>query len=346
MSGEVGPRIVYLDCNGNKQGYLKSELGRPDGVGATRNLAVVELKDKIHKLEEEIAANSYVADENQDGSSEQKQKERELMHIHLPYEIKPTQLQWYETVQQLVTHMHLMLLEQLDRRFILGFILNLDELWLVLYDRSGVMVTKTPINIHKEPEKFVRIIYRPELDKTCASYEVGPDFQGVFQNGHHHIHWVIDVVENNRIVKYVTVSIISALQALEFCGHATTVYKVMKYEERFNPTETFVLKRYWQPVDPKNPEDYPSEGEIHRILDKDKTDGAKHAYTCHDIKVNGQVDSTFKFICHGLETKPYKHPMDPLRIRDLQALLLEPYTSTFVLVDCHHTNIISLCPWA
>ncbi|KAG5718465.1 hypothetical protein E4T56_gene8740 [Termitomyces sp. T112] len=109
ISGEVGPRIVYLDCNGNKQGYLKSELGRPDGVGATRNLAMVELKDKIHKLEEEIAANSYVADENQDAWSEQKQKERELllsyrlwwMHIHLPYEIKPTQSQWYESVNSL-----------------------------------------------------------------------------------------------------------------------------------------------------------------------------------------------------------------------------------------------------
>ena len=73
------------------------------------------------------------------------------MCIHVVYEIKlnKTESEWHSAVKQLATYMRQILIEQLDRRFVLGFVLLYDELTLVLCDRSGVTVTKTPINIHK-----------------------------------------------------------------------------------------------------------------------------------------------------------------------------------------------------
>ncbi|KAG6892439.1 hypothetical protein C0995_003707, partial [Termitomyces sp. Mi166 len=130
--------------------------GRPDGAGAAADSAMKALEDKIRKLEEEIAADTQHAVKKQNALSKQKRKEKDLlsnyklwwMCIHVPFEIKPG-TGWYETVIQLLIYMRQMLIEQLDRRFVLGFILCFDELRLVLMDRSGVMVTETPINIHK-----------------------------------------------------------------------------------------------------------------------------------------------------------------------------------------------------
>ena len=73
------------------------------------------------------------------------------MCIHVVYEIKvdKSEAERFNAIKQLLAYMYQMLTEQLDRRFVFGFVLLFDELTLVLCDRSGVIMTSTPINIHK-----------------------------------------------------------------------------------------------------------------------------------------------------------------------------------------------------
>ena len=72
------------------------------------------------------------------------------MYIHIVYEIKwdKSEGDRFKAVKQLLGYMRLILSEQLDRRFVLGFVLLYDELTLVSYDRSGVIMTEAPININ------------------------------------------------------------------------------------------------------------------------------------------------------------------------------------------------------
>lgn len=71
--------------------------------------------------------------------------------MHVVYEIKwdNSETDRLIAVKQLLGYMRLVLAEQLDRRFVLGFVLLYDELTLVSCDRSGVTMTMTPINIHR-----------------------------------------------------------------------------------------------------------------------------------------------------------------------------------------------------
>ena len=52
-------------------------------------------------------------------------------------------------VNQNSRYMRYMLKEQLDRRFVVSLILCRDDLMVFLCDRSGLLGTKTVINIHK-----------------------------------------------------------------------------------------------------------------------------------------------------------------------------------------------------
>ncbi|KAG6843019.1 hypothetical protein H0H87_008542, partial [Tephrocybe sp. NHM501043] len=176
--------------------------------------------------------------------------------IHVPYEIKPERNHDDNAIEQAVTYMCHMLKEQLDRRFVLGMTLCFDELTVVLCDRSGIMAMKTSINIHEEPEQFIRVIagfslmtaeqlgwdttmkiYLPLSDKTIPSYMVGPDCEGINGETPYHIHWVIDVLVDNKIEQYVSAAVISAMRSAEICTRATVVYEVIKFEDRYNPTE-------------------------------------------------------------------------------------------------------------
>jgi len=55
---------------------------------------------------------------------------------------------WAHLVEQLMNDLQSILRMQLDRRFALGFILGPSELTIWMGDRSGVVGTEAPINIH------------------------------------------------------------------------------------------------------------------------------------------------------------------------------------------------------
>ncbi|KAH0586528.1 hypothetical protein H2248_007755 [Termitomyces sp. 'cryptogamus'] len=105
------------------------------------------------------------------------------MCIHVVYEIKVenTEVEHYRAVKQLGlgAYMHPVMIKQLERRSVLGFILLFDELTLVLYDQSGV--TRSSINIERYPgidgkiEKYVTIAIVSAIcsAQICARPTVG-----------------------------------------------------------------------------------------------------------------------------------------------------------------------------
>lgn len=73
---------------------------------------------------------------------------------HIVAEIKrtrrePSDQNWIEILQQLTGYIRQIFREQLDRRFAFGLVLCFDQLTVWLYDRSGVIGTRTSFNIHR-----------------------------------------------------------------------------------------------------------------------------------------------------------------------------------------------------
>ena len=66
---------------------------------------------------------------------------------------------WQDVVKQLFGYLRRILREQLDRRFVFGLTLGPDMMTVWLHDRSGVIGTKSAIDIHKVSE--TRILQRP-----------------------------------------------------------------------------------------------------------------------------------------------------------------------------------------
>ncbi|KAG6827039.1 hypothetical protein H0H87_005725 [Tephrocybe sp. NHM501043] len=299
----------------------------PDGVGVNFNEEMMFLDKEIKTIEESMSTarmQSSLREENTENTPEIQElvdKHRAWwIGIHIPYEIQQDE-DSLQGIEQVVTYMCHILMEQLDRRFVLGMFICNEELKVVLCDRSGVMVMDKPININVEPDEFIRIIagfsmmapeqlgwdtsmkiYLEEWNKMESSYRLSPGIQGVQTKSRYHPHWVIDVVVD-KVEQYITIDIISSIHSTEICTRATVVYEVIKYEDRFNPTETFAPKRYWRPVSANNPELDLSEGEIYDMLDKNKPQGLKHVIAHQDIKVNGVMDSTLQLARCGLKGK-------------------------------------------
>jgi hypothetical protein len=76
--------------------------------------------------------------------------------VHVPVELRAKYgaKGWLEACTQLCHYMRQVLGEQLDRRFVVGLVLCFDQLTVLLSDRSGILGTSTPINIHKVRRHF------------------------------------------------------------------------------------------------------------------------------------------------------------------------------------------------
>ncbi|KAG6828702.1 hypothetical protein H0H93_014778, partial [Arthromyces matolae] len=203
-------------------------------------------------------------------------------------------------------------------------------------------------------------IYCPISGTKVPSYEVQNNFTGVYGKGRYHIHWIISVVEEGKQAEYVTVTIASAIRSAEICSRATVVFEVVKFEDRYDPTETFALKRYWRPLDEKDSDSYPSEGQIYKILDDDRGPFfPKLALLANDITIDLEVDSTLKLVRRSLKGQRYARPVKPLPVRTETGLdadafepraehreipanlhLYNPNPPTLEFVDRHHAEIL------
>jgi len=56
---------------------------------------------------------------------------------------------WVDVIKHLFGYLRRILREQLDRRFVFGLTLGPDMMTVWLHDRSGVIGTKTSIDIHE-----------------------------------------------------------------------------------------------------------------------------------------------------------------------------------------------------
>jgi len=73
--------------------------------------------------------------------------------------MKPTDSKnWVDVVKQLIGYLRRILREQLDRRFVFGLTLGPDMMTVWMHDRSGVIGTKTAINIHKVDEIVILLV--------------------------------------------------------------------------------------------------------------------------------------------------------------------------------------------
>jgi len=59
---------------------------------------------------------------------------------------------WDDLIKQLMGYLRRILREQLDRRFVFGLTLGPTSMTVWMHDRSGVIGTKTAIDIHKVSE--------------------------------------------------------------------------------------------------------------------------------------------------------------------------------------------------
>jgi hypothetical protein len=82
------------------------------------------------------------------------------LRVHVPIEIKAgkKKADFIDAVTQLFGYMRQLFREQLDRRFVLGLAFCDTELSVWLCDRSGLLGTTTPFNVHKVSLLYSRLL--------------------------------------------------------------------------------------------------------------------------------------------------------------------------------------------
>ncbi|KAG6863137.1 hypothetical protein C0991_007993, partial [Blastosporella zonata] len=276
-------------------------IGRPDGAAVTVNTKVMAVNEEIKKQERIIQGTGVTGEAKEKAKSElskqnsamkilMKGYELSWMGIHVPYEIKPKKSpkDQHGAVDQAMSYIGHVFMEQLDCRFAFALVLCRDELTILMCDRSGLMVTKTPINIHKEPEMFIRVIaafscmsaaqlgwdtdmkiYLPKSSHPdpVPSYQVNQeDIKG--KKGQM-LHWVIDVVVNGQVERRLHLNVTGYLLSLGIRQSYTA-------------------------------ELYPWEGNIYETLDNGRPTEEKHVFASHNMEIGGELDTTFTLICQGL----------------------------------------------
>ncbi|EIN05074.1 hypothetical protein PUNSTDRAFT_137758 [Punctularia strigosozonata HHB-11173 SS5] len=204
-------------------------------------------------------------------------------------------------VLQLCRYMRLVLGEQLDRRFVLGLLLCGRKLLVWLCDRSGLIGTEDPIDIHSEPETFIRIImafsqlephrlgWDPNMLLARGEEWIAPTDPSVkpsdFGQSLYDTKWQI-TVHPGRV--YYTTEALSIIRAASLSGSGTVVWKVQDENG-----EECVLKRIWRLITA------PTEQDIRSVLTKDSP--VCEIEFCADAMVDDAVDNTHQSIRRGLE---------------------------------------------
>ncbi|KAG6818260.1 hypothetical protein H0H93_006482 [Arthromyces matolae] len=214
------------------------------------------------------------------------------MRIHIIYDVKfsRTETERFKAVDQALAYMRQVLMAQLDRRFVIGFTLLVDQLNVILCDRSGAVMTSEVIDINKHPKRLIQLIagfsmmtpeqlgwdtsmkiYRPLPDEHPDEPEVKPSYQVATKlqvdHGIHDIYWVFDVEQGGNTTQYVSVGTLSAIQPAEICSRATVVFEVMRFDTRKAPERTYALKRYWRSTHTDDSDVYPTEMDIYKLFD-------------------------------------------------------------------------------
>ncbi|KAF8882647.1 hypothetical protein CPB85DRAFT_1442579 [Mucidula mucida] len=214
--------------------------------------------------------------------------------------------EWEEVVKQLIGYLRQILREQLDRRFVFGFTLGPRCMSVCLHDRSGVLITSTPIDIHKFPKHFIRIIasfavlaphklgFDPSMKIYVQPNEVVESYRltsetalDVFATDSYKKRWVITL---NDGTQYLTVKVMSVARARVMRGRATLVWAVVRFIDGQPGKEIFVLKQSWRP------ESIKSEGELYSEANGSDCEFLARITLYEDAIIDDMVDRTGAFI--------------------------------------------------
>ncbi|KAA1477282.1 hypothetical protein DENSPDRAFT_933622 [Dentipellis sp. KUC8613] len=190
------------------------------------------------------------------------------LRVHVPVEVKykDNEQEMRVAVDQLCNYMKSVLAEQLDRRFVIGLAICKYKLTVWLCDRSGLIGTKTHIDIHKEPKKFIHVLmglscleparlgWDPTMKIGCKGtkgieYRLSTSADVLvehFGKTAYETKWAIFLPKEDGSTEgewYVTVRALSIVRAAMMTGRATLVWLVTKIGEN----ERFVLKQTWRP---------------------------------------------------------------------------------------------------
>ncbi|KAF5356954.1 hypothetical protein D9756_006628 [Leucocoprinus leucothites] len=153
---------------------------------------------------------------------------------------------------------------QPDRLFVFALSLSVDCLHIHLFDRSGTVMTKEPININQDPETFIRVVssfcslstenlgWSPIIQAwngqtTVPSYqlpaELIKDLTSPFD-----IPWVMDGPETKS--KYISIRSLTSLEKDPYPFDRSTlaleVVTLEDWEQKNGEAEVYVMKQSWQ----------------------------------------------------------------------------------------------------
>ncbi|KAA1477283.1 hypothetical protein DENSPDRAFT_828628 [Dentipellis sp. KUC8613] len=190
------------------------------------------------------------------------------LRVHVPVEVQyeDSEEETWAGVDRLCGYMKSVLAEQLDRRFAVGLLVCKDKLTVWLCDRSGLIGTRVPIDIHKEPKKFIHVMmglscleparlgWDPTMKIVCkgkdgVEYRASTSAQVTindFGRTAYETKWAIFVPKEDGSAAgewYTTVRILSIERAAMMTGRATLIWVVTKAGDG----KRFVLKQTWCP---------------------------------------------------------------------------------------------------
>ncbi|KAF9460281.1 hypothetical protein BDZ94DRAFT_940467 [Collybia nuda] len=259
-------------------------------------------------------------DEKEDNNKSEQQKEMAAwwLRVNVPIEIKPAESKSaVDHVERLFGYMRQVLREQADRCFVPGLLLSRRGLQIWLCDRSGVLGTRMPIDIHKNPKGFIRVILgcsllpperlgwdptmrlcrqpiNPQCPELVHSYDPSVKLSD-YHSSLYDTNWVIEMPSKTDPMKreeYITVRALSVVRAECMSERATIVWAVIKVDDMKtkNPPH-----HCWRPTAGNHEGDFfPEESKT-----RDIHLGRMHSY--EDVKYDGDVMDTQKFIRQGLD---------------------------------------------
>ncbi|KAA1477291.1 hypothetical protein DENSPDRAFT_581245 [Dentipellis sp. KUC8613] len=199
-----------------------------------------------------------------------KKLSRWWLRVHVPVEVQyeDSEEEMWAGVDRLCGYMKSVLAEQLDRRFAVGLLVCKDKLTVWLCDRSGLIGTRVPIDIQKEPKKFIHVMmglscleparlgWDPTMKIVCqgmdgTEHRLSTSAQVTindFGRTAYETKWAIFVPKEDGSAAgewYTTSRILSVERVAMMTGRATLIWVVTKAGD--STRKRFVLKQTWRP---------------------------------------------------------------------------------------------------
>ncbi|TFY51397.1 hypothetical protein EVG20_g11017, partial [Dentipellis fragilis] len=231
---------------------------RPDIVMSLSNDAEAEAmaanEAKILEHVRNLGENAKISSTQHDELSKTLSMWWLRVHVPVKIECEDSEEDMWAGVDQLCIYMKSVLAEQLDRRFVIGLLVCKYKLTVWLCDRSGLVGTRTPIDIHKEPNKFIHVMmalscleparlgWDPTMKVVCPGTD-GPEYHlstsaqvtvKNFGKTAYETKWAIFLPREDGSAEgewYVTVRALSLVRAAMMTGRATLVWLVTKAGE-------------------------------------------------------------------------------------------------------------------